>query len=174
MWPSKGRLVLPGTAVLLLLSVLTLVGCVDVKVVDKEPSANMPGALTNPTPSGDGTHDLAVLTVDFDPPLTYQQLVLRPQSVELLVAIENTGKVTERNVTVRAQLSTPQNPDDLLTQGASVASIAPGEIQIVRFARLSEIPFYETYILEVVVEPVVGETDVTDNTRAFELKILRD
>lgn len=174
MWPIKGKLMLPGIAALLLLSVLTLVGCVDVKIVDKEPSVSMPDALTNPTPPGDGTHNLAVLTVDFDPPLTYQQLVLRPQSVELLVAIENAGKVTERDVTVRAQLSTPQSPDDLLTQGASVASIAPGEIQIVRFSRLSEIPFHETYILEVVVEPVVGETDLTDNTRAFELQIRRD
>jgi hypothetical protein len=174
MWPKNGKLVLPGIAVLLLLCVLTLVGCADVRIVDKETSMSTPDTLTNPTPLGDGTHNLAVLAVDFDPPLTYQQLVIRPQSVELLVAIENTGKVTEHDVTVRAQLSTPLNPDDLLTQGASVASIAPGEIQIVRFARLSEIPVHETYILEVVVEPVEGETDLTDNTRAFELQIHRD
>jgi hypothetical protein len=173
MWPNNGKLVLPGIAVLLLLSVLSLVGCADVSIVDKEPTLSTPDALTNPAPSGDGTHNLAVLAVDFDPPLTYQQLVIRPQSVELLVAVENTGKVTERDVTVRAQLSTPQNPDGLLTQGASLASIAPGEIQIVHFARLSEIPFHETYILEVVVEPVPGETDLTDNTRAFELQIHR-
>jgi hypothetical protein len=174
MWPSNGRLVLPGIAVLLLLSVLSLVGCVDVRIVDRESGVSTPDTLTNPIPPGDGTHNLAVLAVDFDPPLTYQQLLIRPQSVELLVAIENTGKVTERDVTVRAQLSTPQDPDGLLTQGASVASIAPGEIQIVRFSRLSEIPFHETYILEVVVEPVVGETDLTDNTRAFELQIHRE
>jgi hypothetical protein len=173
MWPSTGKLVLPGIAVLLLLSVVTLAGCAEVEIIDKEPSSTS-GMLTNPTPSGDGTHNLSVLAVDFDPPLTYQQLVLRPQSVELLVVIENTGKVTEHDVTVRAQLSTPQNPDYLLTQGASVASIAPGEIQIVRFARLSEIPLHETYNLEVIVEPVTGEIDLTDNTKAFELQILRD
>lgn len=174
MWPDKGKLVLPGISVLVLLSVLSLAGCADVSIVDKESDVSTPDALTNPRPPGDGTHNLAVLAVDFDPPLTYQQLLIRPQSVELLVAIENTGKVTEHDVTVRAQLSTPENPDGLLTQGASVASIAPGEVQIVRFARLSDIPLHETYILEVVVEPVVGETDHADNTRAFELQIRRE
>jgi len=174
MLPSNGKLVLPGIAVLLLLGVLALTGCMEVAIVDKEPSISTPDTLTDSTPPGDGTHNLAVLAVDFDPPLTYQQLILRPQSVELLVVIENTGKVTENDVTVRAQLSTPHNPDYLLTHGASVASIAPGEVQIVRFARLSEIPFYETYNLEVIVEPVVGEIDLTDNTKAFELQVLRD
>lgn len=174
MWPGNGKLVLPGIALLFMLSVLALAGCADVQIVDKEPIIGAPSALANPTPPGDGTHNLAVLAVDFDPPLTYQQLVIRPQSVELLVVIENTGKVTEHEVTVRAQLSTPQNPDYLLTQGASVASIAPGEAQIVRFARLSEIPFHMTYNLEVFVEPVVGEIDLTDNTKAFELQIRRE
>jgi hypothetical protein len=171
MWPNNGKVVLPGIVVLVFLSVLTLAGCAEVDIVDKEPSVGTPETLTDSSTAGDETHNLAVLAVDFDPPLTYQQLMLRPQAVELLVVIENTGKVTEHDVTVRAQLSTPRNPDYLLTQGASVASIAPGEIQIVRFARLSEIPLHETYNLEIVVEPVTGETDLTDNTKAFELQI---
>lgn len=174
MWPSSGKVMLPGIALMLLLSVLTLTACVDVEIVDKEPSVNPPDMLTSPDLARDGKHNLAVLAVDFDPPLSYQQLVIRPQAVELLVVIENTGTATEQGVTVRAQLSTPENTEYLLTQGASVASIAPGEIQIVRFARLSEIPFHQTYNLEVVVEPVLGEIDLTDNTKAFELQVHRN
>jgi hypothetical protein len=174
MWPGNGKGVLPAIVVFLSLCVLALAGCAEVDIVDKEPSASTPDTLADPTTLGDGTHNLAVLAVDFDPPLTYQQLMLRPQSVELLVVIENTGKVTEHDVTVRAQLSTPLNPDYALTQGASVAKIAPGEIQIVRFARLSEIPFHETYNLEILVESVEGETNLTDNTKAFELQIRQE
>ena len=95
---------------------------------------------------------MAVLTVDFDPPLDYEQLILHSQSVTLLVAVENTGIHTQRDVTVRAELSTPEDSELFLTRGASVESIAPGEIQIVRFARLGEIPYHQTFHLEV--EPV--------------------
>jgi hypothetical protein len=112
-----------------------------------------------------------VLAVDFDPPLNYEQLIARRQAVALLVAIENTGTRTERGVVVRVQLSTEEDPDLLLTQGASVASIAPGEIQIVRFARLGEIPYHQSYRLEVAVDPVEWESDTSDNQMAFDIQI---
>lgn len=87
------------------------------------------------------------------------------------MAIENTGDVTERDVTVRAQLSSPDNPDFLLTQGVSLASIAPGEVQVARFSRLGEIPYHPTYHLEVMVDPVAGEGDRSDNSKAFDIQI---
>jgi len=114
---------------------------------------------------------LAVLTVEFDPPLDYQQLIFRRQSVTLLVAVENLGNTAERDVTVRAELSSPENPDLLLTQGASVASIAPGEIQVVHFSRLGEIPYHQAYHLEVMVDPVAGESELGDNRKAFDIQI---
>lgn len=152
------------------LALISLTGCVEVKVVDTTPAAVTLEAFTSP-PSEEKTHNLSVLTVDFDPPLNYQQLIIRRQSVTLLVAVENTGRLTERDVTVRAELSTPQDPDLLLTRGASIASIAPGEIQIVRFAPLGDIPYHQIYHLEVIVDAVQGENNLGDNRKAFDIEI---
>jgi hypothetical protein len=139
--------------------------------VDATPAANtaIPPA-TSPS-AGSQAHDLAILAVDFDPPLNYQQLIVRPQSMELLVAVENTGQRAEQNVTVRAELSSPEDPELFLTQGASMVSIAPGEVQVVRFGHLGEIPYHQTYHLEVVVDPVDGESDLSDNRKAFDVQI---
>jgi len=156
---------------MLLLALVTLSGCVRVEVVDTTPVAGTPGAAIKPAVVSGGGHNLAVLAVDFDPPLDYQQLVAQRQAVTLLVAIENTGDVTERDVTVRAQLSTPENPDFLLTQGASLVSIAPGEVQVAHFSRLGEIPYYPAYHLEVMVDPVAGEGDRSDNGKAFDIQV---
>jgi hypothetical protein len=155
----------------LCLALTVLTGCVEVEVRDATPAASTSEPFTSSLLEGDKEHNLAVLAVDFDPPLDYQQLIIRSQSVALLVAIENTGTATERDVTVRAQLSTAEDPEFLLAQGASVASIAPGEVQIVRFARLGQIPYHQVYRLEVAVDPVEGERDLNDNHRAFDIQI---
>ncbi len=170
MWPKNGKLIVPWIAGVSVLLLVTLTACAEVKVVDKTPAASTPDLLTSPLIVG-VRHNLAILAVDFDPPLSYQQLIIRRESVALLVAVENTGSETERNVTVRAQLSSPEDADLVLTQGASVASIAPGEIQIVRFARLGEIPYHQAYSLEVSVAPVDGEIDLRDNSRAYDIQI---
>jgi hypothetical protein len=171
MRPKNGRLVLPWTIGALVLVLLALAACADVEVVDKTPVASTPAPVTRPSGAGPESHNLAVLAVDFDPPLDYEQLIIRRQSVALLVAVENTGTQTERDITVRAQLSAPADPDFVLTQGASLASLAPGEIQVVRFARLGEVPYYQAYYLEVVVDPVEGEIELSDNRRAFDIQI---
>ena len=169
-WPGNGRLFILRVTGVLLLTLVSLVGCVEVKEVDPTPDAGTPDAFASPLP-GVEYHNLAVLTVDFDPPLDYQQLIVHRQSVTLLVAVENTGSHTERDVTVRAELSTPEDAEFLLTRGASVESIAPGEIQVVRFARLGDIPYHQIYHLEVIVDPVEGEHDLSDNLKAFDIQI---
>jgi hypothetical protein len=170
MWPKNGRLILLRIAGAFALLLVALTACVEVEVVDKTPAASTPDLFTSPLDAR-GRHNLAVLAVDFDPPLSYQQLIVRRESVALLVAVENTGSETERNVMVRARLSSPEDLDFLLTQGASVVSIAPGEIQIIRFARLGEIPYHQTYYLEVIADPVDGEIDFSDNRKAFDIQI---
>jgi hypothetical protein len=164
-------LMLPWITGILVLILVTLAACVEVEVVDTTPAAGTLNPFISPPPVSHEKHNLAILAVDFDPPLTYQQLIVRRQSVALLVAIENTGTAAEQDVMVRAQLSTPENSDFLLTQGASLTSIAPGEIQIVRFARLGEIPYHQTYYLEVIADPVDGEIDFSDNRKAFDIQI---
>jgi hypothetical protein len=170
MWPRNSKLKLPWITGALLVLVL-LAGCAEVEVVDKTPDANAPEQLIEPLPADDGKHNLAVMAVDFDPPLSYKQLIVRRQAIALLVVVENTGTETEQDVAVQAQLSTPEDPEFALTRDASVASIAPGEVQIVRFDRLGEIPYHQAYYLEVVVESVDGEVDLSDNSKAFDIQI---
>ena len=169
-WPRNSRLMVLGMTGVLLMALVTLSGCVEVHEVDTAATASTPDVFTSPLP-GVEYHNLAVLTVDFDPPLDYQQLILHRQSVTLLVAVENTGSYTQRDVTVRAELSTLEDAEFLLTRGASVESIAPGEIQVVHFARLGEIPYHQVYHLEVIVDPVDGESDLGDNLKAFDIQI---
>lgn len=159
-------------ALLLVLSVIT--GCVEVEVRDATPAASAPDTFASPLPGEDKDHNLAILAVDFDPPLDYQQLIILRRSITLLVAVENRGTSTEREVAVRAKLSTPEDPDLLFSQGASVSSIAPGEIQVVRFAQFGRIPYHQIFRLEVAVDPVKGESDLADNSKAFDIEIRQD
>ena len=174
MRPGSGKGVALWVSIGLMLALVTLTGCVRVEVIDTTPVASTPNSPTSPSSGADGEHNLAVLTVDFDPPLDYQQLIIQRQSVALLVTIENTGSNIERNVTVRAQLSTPEDADLFLTQGASIASIAPGAVQTVRFSRFGELPYHQTYHLEVMVDPVDGERGLRDNHKAFDIQIHQD
>jgi hypothetical protein len=170
MWPKNSMLKslwITGA----LLPVLLLLAACGVEVVDQTPAASTLDLFTSPLTVGSERHNLAVMAVEFDPPLSYQQLIVRRQSVALLVVVENTGTMTERDVMVRAQLTSPESSGFSLTQGASVASIAPGEVQIVRFARLGDIPYYRSYLLEVAVEPVADEVDISDNRKAFDIQI---
>jgi len=158
----------------LLLVLIALTGCVEVEVRDATPAAGAPELFDSPLPGEDKEHNLAILAVDFDPPLDYQQLIIKRRSIALLVAVENRGASTERDVAVRAQLSSPEDPDLLFSQGASISSIAPGEIQVVRFARFGQIPYHQFYRLEVTVDPVEGESDLIDNSKAFDIEIRQD
>jgi hypothetical protein len=158
-------------ASMLILALVTLGGCAQVEIVDATPVASTAEALSSSLLAENAVDNLAVLAVDFDPPLDYQQFSFPKRSLALLVAVENTGRNTQRDVMVRAELSSPENPRFLITQGASLASIAPGEVQVVRFSRLGEIPYHQVYRLEVTVDPVPGERDLSDNRRAFDIQI---
>jgi hypothetical protein len=170
----KRGLALPWIIGVLTLTLLTLGACAEVSVVDITPDASTHDLFAGAPAGEEGRHDLAVLAVDFDPPLDYQQLILRQRSVALLVVIENSGTVTERDVIVWAQLSAPAEDDLLLTQELHVESIAPGEIQIVRFEGLGKLPYYDAYQLEVAVDPVGGESDPGNNRKAFDIEIRRE
>lgn len=170
MWfRNRSRLSCIAGALVLILVFLS--ACAEVQVVDTTPSVDALTTSTPALPPGGGEHNLAVMAVEFDPPLSYEQLIARRRSVALLVAIENKGTRTERDVSVRVQLSTEEDADLLLTQGASVASIAPGEIQVVRFSRLGEIPYHQSYRLEVAVDAVEWESNLSDNLKAFDIQI---
>lgn len=155
----------------LLLAVVTLSGCVNVEVVDRSASAldGVP-ALGQDVPQ---EHDLAVLAVDFDPPLDYQEIVTRKsrgEGITLLVAVENTGVSTERDVLVQARLSERSSETMYVEKRGTIEIIAPGEIKIVHL-RDTDIPFSFEYTLSVFIVPVVGETRLDDNSKTFDLLI---
>ncbi len=164
----------PWIVAVLVLILVGLGGCAEVTVVDTTPPADSAETLASPIAADPSRHDLAILGLDFDPPLDYQQLILRKQSIALLVVIENAGTATERDLVVEAQLTTPEDKDLMLTRQATVTSIAPGEIQIVQFDPLTKIPYHTTFYLEVSIVPAEGESDTTNNQKAFEILIQRD
>jgi hypothetical protein len=157
--------------VTLALAMVALSGCIRVEVVDRSPS------VTTASPAAQEEtaleHDLAVLAVDFDPPLEYDEVVAlkaRGEGITLLVAVENTGTSAEQSVMVKVTLSGNDSKAPFLQKEGVIESIAPGEIKIVQF-RDTEIPFSYTYQLGVQVVPVAGESRVTDNQKRYDLLI---
>ena len=154
-----------------LLAVIWGSGCQSIQVIDRTPST------TEPTPSTQDQsadrHNLAVLAVDFDPPLEYAEIVAlrdRGEGITLLVAIENTGTAIERGVMVSVELSKGDGQLPFLHKQEEIDVIAPGEIKLVRF-KDTEIPFSYVYQLTVRAVPVDGETHLGDNEKSYDLVI---
>lgn len=172
MGPQGGSIRSPWIVVALVLVALALTGCVEVEVRDVTPAAEVPAQFVDgPLAPGEGERNLGILAVEFDPPLDYKRIILAPESVTLLVAVENTGSRTARDTAVRAELTSPDYPDLLLTDTVLIESIAPGEIQVVRFPPLQDIPRMWHYHLEVLVDNVEGERDLADNVRSLDIEI---
>jgi hypothetical protein len=155
----------------LLVAVVMSSGCVNVEVIDRSPSAlnSMPFSEQEMADE----HDLAVLAVDFDPPLNYEEILAcksRGEGITLLVAVENTGVNTERNVLVQARLSERSGETVYVEKQGTIETIAPGEIKIVHL-RDTDIPFSFEYTLSVSVAPAVGETRTDDNFKTYDLFI---
>jgi len=155
----------------LLLAVAVSSGCVNVEVVDRSASAldNLPVAGQEIVQE----HDLAVLAVDFDPPLNYTEIVARKsrgEGITLLIAVENTGVSTEQNVLVQATLSERSSETVYVEKQGTIETIAPGEIKIVHL-RDTDIPFSFEYTLSVSIVPVMGETRLDDNFKTYDLLI---
>ena len=150
---------------------MALGGCVDIQVVDRAPSILevTPGGYTETVDE----HNLAVLAVDFDPQLEYDQIVARRdrgEGITLLVAVENTGASREDNVSVGVELFAEDGKTAFLQKQGTIESIAPGEIKIVQFED-TDIPFSYTYVLSVHVSPVTGETQLGDNRKSYDLLV---
>jgi hypothetical protein len=164
------------TAALILLSVaaIWISGCASsIQVIDRTPSTAQP--TPSPYVQDANEHNLAVLAVDFDPPLEYDEILAarnRGEGITLLVAVENTGSVTEWNVVVEVELLRGESGELILNQEGSVDAVAPGEIKLVRF-KDTEIPFSYRYQLKVRVLPVDGETRLADNAKSYDLVVTR-
>jgi hypothetical protein len=157
--------------VALVLVALYTSGCIKIQVIDRTPST------IEVTPSSRDQqleeHNLAVLAVDFDPPLEYEEIIARKdrgEGITLLVAVENSGALTEQNVVVEVELSKDKGKTLFLHKQALVDAIVPGEIKLVRF-KDTDIPFSYEYQLKVRVDAVSGESRVLDNEKSYDLVI---
>lgn len=157
-------------AMTIVLSVaLLLQGCQpSIEVIP--PAAPLPIATVAPE-----EHSVAIVGVEFDPPLDAAQ-ILSSGGVTLLVALENRGLVTESSLRVSARLFDPGDQGrstELLNESLTVRSLTPGELRVVRFTQVSQLPARSHYKLVIEAATAPGERIHEDNVRTFDI-IVRD
>jgi hypothetical protein len=116
---------------------------------------------------------VAIMGVDFDPPLAAGQL-LASGGVTLLVAVENQGQIVEPTVRVTARLIDPDAParaGDLANETVIVKSLDSRELRIVRFTQVTELPVRDHYKLVVEVMPLPGERERGDNVKTYDILV---
>ena len=94
-------------AMLLVLALLLAACTPSLEVVPNRRAPLTPVSTVTPQ-----QHDLAIVAVDFDPPLDFAQ-IRNNGGVTLLVAVENRGQSVETDVRITAQL---QDPNDRLRE----------------------------------------------------------
>jgi hypothetical protein len=149
---------------------LSLTGCFQIEVVDYQEETD----TTTPSQITPDEHDLAILAVDFEPQLDYEQIVNNLDNITLLIAVENTGISTETDVAIEARLSCDEGRTTIVERGAEIASIAPGETQVVRFTQIPRPPYRPVYQLSVQAVAVPGETNLADNLRLYDINIIAE
>mgnify|MGYP005851662141 CR=1 FL=1 len=157
-------------AVIMMLASLSLAGCAGVEIVDRAP-ASLETLSLSKTPTLTDEHDLAVLAIDFDPSLEYEQILARGEHATLLAAVENMGLETETDVIVKARLSTFEGDTLILEKTCHIDAIAPGQIKIARFKGISRIPYRSAYRLKVWVLPMPGEIKTANNQKSYDLHL---
>jgi hypothetical protein len=158
------------TVIMMMLAFLSLAGCAGVEIVDRAP-VSLDTLSLNENRTLVDEHDLAVLAIDFDPSLEYEQILAKGEQVTLLVAVENIGLKTEADVTAKAQLSAQEDDTPILEKTCHIGAIAPGQIKIARFKGISRIPYRSAYRLTVWVLPVPGEIGMANNQKSYDLHI---
>jgi len=154
----------------MMLASLSLAGCNGVEIVDRAPVPLDTLSLSKASPPPD-EHDVAVLAIEFDPSLEYEQIMTRGEQATLLVAVENVGLQTEAEIKVKARLSTYEDDTPILEKTCYIDTIAPGQIKIARFKGISNIPYRQDYRLKVWILPVPGEIGIANNQRSYDLHL---
>ena len=156
-----------GLGAVLFVLALLLASCTpNLEVV---PNARVP--LTPVSTVTPQQHDLAIVAVDFDPPLDFAQ-IRNNGGVTLLVAVENRGQSTEADVRITAQLQDPSDRlRELSREAVIVGQLNAGALRMVRFTQVSDLPLRERYRLVVSVEAAAGEIDTANNSRSYDIVI---
>lgn len=167
--PPRQRLVCAAAGVILIAISTALLGCQSsIEVVTPAVTPVIPAVTAIPQ-----VHALAIIGVDFDPALDYDQIISNG-GVTLLVAVENQGQVTETNVELKARLLDTANeasPRELLNDTVILRSLASREVRVVRFNQVTDLPVRERYKLIAELSPVRGERELGDNVRSFDILV---
>lgn len=153
----------------LAVALFALTGCASGVTVSTRPSST-PLAVSTVEPE---PHDLAIIGVDFDPSLEYEQVVA-DGGVSLMVAVQNSGLEDAFDVQVTARLIDPEDDmgrGELLNETVTLGSVAGGELAIVRFPQVSMLPLRPRYRLEIQIAAITDEHDLSDNFRAFDITL---
>lgn len=157
--------------VLILFFIISLLpGCGQVVITEEVINTPVPTPYSILAAPNAG-HDLAILGIEFDPPLRYDE-VMAAGRLALLVAVENRGSYLESDILVEARLLGASESDEILRQTAHLDTIAPGEVRIARFESLRLLPYRPTYTLVVTVSPLPGETRLSDNQRTYRFRVI--
>jgi len=149
---------------------LPLVGCAGaVKIAEQVPTpvADMSVAET----ALPVAHDLAILAIDFSPPLECKEVWVEQEQVTLLVAVENRGLCQEEGARVCARLSDRYSLETLLSECTTLPVMAPTQVRVARFVGIWNVPYRPAYHLRVEVSPAKGERSVANNSRTYDLTI---
>ncbi len=169
MTPRWQRRLTTALLMVLLAASPALAACVQVQVTDADRPAETPTPYTELTSPRD-MHDLAILGIEFNPPLRYEEVAAAGR-MTMLVAVENRGLSAESSVQVEARLLGSGETDVLARRTVRLDDIAPGEVGLVRFDNLSLVPYRPAYLLTVTVSPAAGESRLTDNQRSYRLSV---
>lgn len=165
---SKTRLFArTGAGLVVLFAVLALLAC-QPSIEVLQPQTPLPVATVAPA-----AHSIALIGVDFDPPLDYFRLM--PNSgLTLLVAVENRGFMAAPYVEVRGRLLDPTEANVqaiILDEVIVVRDLAPGELRVVRFSEVRDLPIRARYELVVQVGHVPGDAVTEDNIRSYDILV---
>lgn len=159
--------------ILILLVVIScsffLLGCGRIGIKEEVPAP--PAEVSKVDIPLSAEHDLAILAIDFNPPLNDGGLWAEWGEVTLLIAVENRGLSPESGVRISAKLSAPRRSEVLMQRSTILEGLAPGEVQVVRVAGISNVPYRSSYRLEVEVLAVDGEWVLVNNIKIYELTV---
>ena len=153
-------------AVLFVMALLPVACAPSLEVVPNSRAPLTPVSTVTPQ-----QHDLAIVAVDFDPPLDFAQ-IRNNGGVTLLVVVENRGRSAEADVGIAAHVQDPNDSmRELSREAVMLGQLNAGALRMVRFTQVSDLPLRERYRLVVSVEAVAGETDIANNSRSYDIVI---
>ncbi len=148
--------------VTIVLLALGLIGCGEI-AVEPQPTVAAPEVTSD--------YDLAVVSVDFEPALQGNRLPISA-TYAVLVAVENRGVLTARNVNVNASVTNVDTDVTGLRGSQALNELAPGAIKVVRIETSGALPpEFATYELTVQAQPLPTETIVSNNVREFVIRV---